>query len=132
MHGSVQLSMEAALINGMIDVDTSFMLRLLPGADGKPRTMTTTLVREVFSLMEINEKKVWICLSMGSNGMSTCYFSSIVKDINEHVAAFVQCPGAQVYWWLRRRGCITEDINRLIRHCFTLSQQQKVTKSKYL
>jgi hypothetical protein len=24
------------------------------------------------------------------------------------------------------------DINQLIRHCFTLSQQQKVTKSKYL
>ncbi len=27
---------------------------------------------------------------------------------------------------------MAEDINRLIRHCFTLSQQQKVTKSKYL
>jgi hypothetical protein len=131
-HGSVQLSMGAALNEGMIDINTSFMLRLLPGADGKPRTLTTTLVREVFSLMEINEKKVWICLSMGSNGMSTGYFFSIVKDIKEHVAAFVQCPGAQVYWWLCRRGCVAKDINRLIRHCFALSQQQKVTKSKYL
>jgi hypothetical protein len=45
---------------------------------------------------------------------------------------FVLCPAAQVYWWLRRRGCLTEDVNRLIRHCFTLSQQQRVTKSKYL
>jgi hypothetical protein len=68
----------------------------------------------------------------GSNGMSTGYFSSIVKNIKEHVAAFVLCPGAQVYWWLCRRGCVTEDINQLIRHQFTLSQQQKVTKSKYL
>jgi hypothetical protein len=82
--------------------------------------------------MEINEKMVWICLSTGSNGMSTGYFSSIVEDIKEHVAAFVLCPGAQVYWWLCRRGCVTDDINQLIRHCFTLSQQQKVTKSKYL
>jgi hypothetical protein len=105
---------------------------LLPGADGKPRTPTTTSVREVFSLMEINEKKVWICLSTGSNGMSTGYFSSVVEDIKEHVAAFVQCPGTQVCWWLRRRGCVAKDSNRLIRHCFTLSQQQKVTKSKYL
>ena len=104
----------------------------MPGADGKPRTPTTTLVREVFSLMEINIKKVWICLSTGSNGMSTGYFSSVVEDIKEHVAAFVLCPGAQVYWWLCRRGCVMKDINRLIRHCFTLSQQQKVTKSKYL
>jgi hypothetical protein len=30
------------------------------------------------------------------------------------------------------RGCIADEINCLIRHCFTLSQQQKVTKSKYL
>jgi hypothetical protein len=133
MHGSVQLSMGAGLIEGMININTSFTLRLLPGADGKPRTPTTTSVREVFSLMEINEKKVWICLSMGSNGISTGFFSSVVKDINEHVAAFVlMCPGAQVYWWLCRRGCVTEDINQLIRHCCTLSQQQKVTKSKYL
>ncbi len=107
----VQLSMGAALIDGMIDIDTPFMLRLLPGVDGKPRPPTTTSVREVFSLMEINKKKVWICLSTGSNRMSTGYFLSVVKDIKEHVAAFVLCPGVQVYWWLRKRGCVTEDVN---------------------
>jgi hypothetical protein len=57
---------------------------------------------------------------------------SVVEDIKEHVAAFILCPGAQVYWWLCHRGCVTEDVNCLIRHCFTLSQQQKVTKSKYI
>ncbi len=57
---------------------------------------------------------------------------SVVEEIKEHVAAFVLCPGAQVYWWLCRRGCIMEDVNRMIRHCFSLSQQQKVTQSKYL
>jgi hypothetical protein len=56
IHGSVQLSMGAASIEGMININTSFTLCLLPGADGKPRNPTTTLVREVFSLMEINEK----------------------------------------------------------------------------
>jgi hypothetical protein len=83
-------------------------------------------------MMEHNGKKVWICLSTVTNGMSTGYFSSIVENIKEHVAAFILCPAAQVYWWLCRRSCITEDVNCLIRHCFTLSQQQKVTKSKYL
>jgi hypothetical protein len=116
----------------MIDINTSFTLQMLPGADSKLGTLTTTSVREVFSLMEINEKKVWICLSTGSNGMSTGYISSVAKDIKQHVAAFVQCPGAQVYWGLQKMGCVTEDMNRLIRHCFTLSQQQKITKSKYL
>jgi len=131
-HGSVQLSMGAALLDGLIDVDTSFSLRLLPDADGNSREPTTTSIREIFNLMEIQGHKVWICLSTGSNGLTTGYFSSVVQTISEHVTAFAACPGAQVYWWLRRRGCLTDDINRLIRHCFTLSQQQKVTASKYL
>jgi hypothetical protein len=82
--------------------------------------------------MEIDGHKVWICISTGLNGVTTGYFSSVVQKISEHVEAFIACPGAQVYWWLCHRGCRTEDISRLIHHCFTLSQQQKVTASKYL
>ncbi len=129
-HGSVQLSMGVALLEGQIDADTTFSLRLLPDAEGKARDATVTLVREIFSLMEIKGNKVWICLSTNLNGMTAGYFSSVVQDILAHVSAFVACPGAQVYWWLRRRGCLTEDINCLISHCFSLSQQQKVTASK--
>ncbi len=131
-HGSVQLSMGAALLEGLIDANTTFTLCLLLDADGKARPPTSTSVQEIFSLMEINNKKVWICLSTGLNGMSTGYFSSVVQEISEHVAAFIACLGAQVYWWLRRQGCVTTDVNNLIRHCFSLSQQQKVTSSKYL
>jgi hypothetical protein len=69
-------------------------------------------------------QNVWICMSTGSNGTSMGYFLSVVQEKFKHVAAFIACLGAQVYWWL--------DINNLIRHCFTLSQQQKVTLSKYL
>jgi hypothetical protein len=47
--------------------------------------------------MMINEQKVWSCLSTGTNGMTTGYFSSIVPAIRDHVAAFVLCPVAQVY-----------------------------------
>jgi hypothetical protein len=124
--------MGAALLERMIDADTTFTLCLLPDADGKARSPTSTTVREIFSLMEIHDKKVWICMSTGLNGRTRGHFSSMVQEISEHVAAFIACPGAQVYWWLRRRGCITADVNNLIRHCFTLSQQQKVTTSKYL
>jgi hypothetical protein len=77
-------------------------------------------------------KRVWICLSTGTNRMSTGCFLRIIEEIKEHVAAFIPCPGVQVYWWLRCKGCITEDVNCLIQHCFTLLQQQKVTRSKHL
>ena len=51
-HGAIQLSMGAAMLDGLIDVDTEFSLRLLPDAEGKVRDSTTTLIREIFSLME--------------------------------------------------------------------------------
>jgi hypothetical protein len=37
-----------------------------------------------------------------------------------------------VYYWLKRKGCIGDDVNHLICKCFTVEQQQKVTKSKYI
>ena len=83
-------------------------------------------------MMEAKSRKVWICLAKGSSGKYTGYFSSVVEAINNHVRYFVACPGAQVYWWLRQRGCLAEDVNRMVRHCFTLDQQQKITKSKYI
>ncbi len=52
-HGATQLSMGAAMLDGLIDVDTEFSLRLLPDAEGKARDPTTTSIREIFNLMEI-------------------------------------------------------------------------------
>jgi hypothetical protein len=110
-HGLVQLSLRAASINGVIGTDSKFLLRLTPDADGKPRDPTQTSVRDVFSMMEVNGRKVWICLARGSNGGYTGYFPSVIDSINVHVTKFVICPGAQVYWLLRYRGCLTKDVN---------------------
>jgi len=131
-HGSVQLSLGAVSINKVIDADSTLSLQLTPGADGSPRIATQTSLREVVCMMEVNSRKVWICLAKGSNGKYTGYFLSVVESINDHVKNFVACPGAQVYWWLRRRGCLAEDVNQMVRHCFTLDQQQKITKLKYI
>jgi hypothetical protein len=140
-HGSIQLSMGATTIERMLDADTVFELCLLPDAKRKSRQPTKMTIKEIFSMMTLpnpNPKaghpsthKVWICLSAGTNGVATGYFSSIVPEIWDHIAAFTMCPAAQVYWWLCRMGHLMEDVNRLIRHCFTISQQQRVTKSKY-
>jgi hypothetical protein len=57
-HGSVQLSMRAVSIEGMINIDMPFNLRLLPGVDGKQRLPPKMSVKETFSMMEHNGKKV--------------------------------------------------------------------------
>jgi len=82
--------------------------------------------------MEIADKKVWLCVTCESNGIHTGYFSSVVEEIKAYVAAFIRCPAAQVHYWLKRKGCIGDDVNHLIRKCFTVKQQQKVTKLKYI
>ena len=97
-HGSVQLSLRVASINEVIDADSKFSLRLMPDADGTPREPTQTSSREVFCMMEVKGRKVWICLAKGSSRKYTGYFSSIVEAINFHVRNIVACPGAQVYW----------------------------------
>jgi hypothetical protein len=83
--------------------------------------------------MEIEGKKVWLCVNRkSSNGIHTGYFSSVVDEIKMYVAAFIRCPVAQVYYWLKRKGCLGKDVNRLICKSFTVDQQLKVTKSKYI
>ncbi len=46
-HGSVQLSIGAASIEGMIDINMTFELRLLPRAGEKQRPPTRTSVKEI-------------------------------------------------------------------------------------
>ncbi len=52
-HGSVQLSMGAATIKGMLDVDTVFELRPLPDAKGKSRQPMKMTIKEIFSMMTL-------------------------------------------------------------------------------
>ncbi len=99
-HGLVQLSLGAATISGVIDVDSKFLLRLTPDLDGTPREPTQTSLKEFVSMMKVNGRKVWICLARGTSGKYTGYFSSVMESINIHVMNCVACQGAQVYWWL--------------------------------
>jgi hypothetical protein len=64
-HGSVQLSLGAATISGLIDADSKFLLWVMPDLDGTPRESTQTSLKEVLSMMEVNGRKVWICLARG-------------------------------------------------------------------
>ena len=91
-HGSVQLSLGVTTINGVIDADSKFKLRLTPGADGSPREATKTSLREVSRMMEAKSRKVWICLAKGSNRKYTGYFSSVVEAVNDHVKVFCGLP----------------------------------------
>ncbi len=73
-HGSVQLRLKTASINRVVYVDSHFMIRLMPDVDWNPRAPTTTSLREIFRMMEVEGRKVWICMARGSKGNYTGYF----------------------------------------------------------
>ena len=90
------------------------MLRLTPDENGQPRKPTEKSLMDMLRMMEIADMKVWLCVTRESNGIHTGYFSSVVEEIKACVAAFIRCPAAQVYYWLKRKGCIGDDVNCLI------------------
>jgi hypothetical protein len=133
LHGAMQLSMGAATIPEIVTATRKFTLCLTPDKNGQPRAPTEKTLMEILQMMEIEGKKVWLGVNLKkSNGIYTGCFSSMVDEIRTHVAAFIRCPAAQVYYWLKRKGCLGKEVNCLICKCFTMDQQQKVTKSKYI
>jgi hypothetical protein len=103
-HGAMQLSMGVATIPGIVTVTRKFMLCLTPDKNRQPRVPTKKSLMDIFQLMEIVDKKVWLCVNRESSEIHTGYFSSVVEEIKAYVAAFIQCPAAQVYYWLKRKG----------------------------
>jgi hypothetical protein len=95
-HKLVQFRMGAAQIEGVVDIVTHFMLRLTPDVKNKPRAPTVASVRKVFEMMEVQKKKVWICLAKIANGGITGYFSSVVAEIKEFMQNFITCSATQV------------------------------------
>jgi hypothetical protein len=70
-HGSMQLSMGAATIPGITTATRKFTLRLTPDENGQPRAPTEKLLMDILRLMEVADKKVWLCVSLEFNGIYT-------------------------------------------------------------
>jgi hypothetical protein len=101
-HGAIQLSMGAATIPGIVTATRKFTLCLTPDENGQPRAPTEKTLMEILRLIEIEGKKVWLCVNReSSNGNHTGYFLSVVDEIKTYVAAFIRYPAAQVYYWLK-------------------------------
>jgi hypothetical protein len=125
--------MGAATIPGIVTATRKFTVCLTPDKNGQQQAPTEKTLMEILQLMEIEGKKVWLCVNReSSNRIHMGCFLIVVDEIKTYVAAFIRCPAAQVYYWLKCKGCLGKDVNHLICKCFTVDQQQKVTKSKYI
>jgi hypothetical protein len=59
----MQLSMGTATIPGIVTATRKFMLRLTPDENGQPREPTEKSLVDILRMMEIADKKVWLCVT---------------------------------------------------------------------
>ncbi len=70
-HGTMQLSMGAAKIPGIVTVTRKFTLRVTPDETGEPCEPTEKTLMDILRMMEIADKKVWPCIVRESNSIHT-------------------------------------------------------------
>ncbi len=76
----MQLSMGAVTILGIITATRKFTIHLTPDENGKPWAPMEKMLMEILRLMEIEGKKVWLCVNLEkSNGIYMGYFSCMVE-----------------------------------------------------
>ena len=131
VHGSIQLSTGHANLAGIIDLTTQHKLPRCPGADG-PRDPTSLSVLDCLMMMTVGTegKKMLICAVNTPQGV-VGYFPSSDQEIRDHIPKVADSIAPQLFFWLRKRGCTAEGINRMFKKCFSLEQLQKITRSKY-
>lgn len=130
-HRSSQLSAGEVPISGLRNADKEITLRRLPDAKNRPQPPATLTVKQIMRDMRFKGKLLWLCVLKADNGRYTGYFVSGDAMLTADVQAFLLCPGAQIYWYLLRRGYYKSDVDRLIRNTFNFEQQSLVADTKY-
>ena len=129
-HGSVQLSMGSTVISGLINADKRFTLRRID-ENGKGIPAIKKSVSDVLRYEKLWGEKVWLCVSKGTEGTYTGYFLSVIGGIRSYIPNWSLCPAAQIFWFLLRKGCVKEDVVKMIKGCFSIAEQRKCTKSRF-
>ena len=129
-HGSVQLSMGAASINGLINFTKKFVL-CRTNEDGSPATAIKKSVQNIMRYKTLNGDKVWLSAIPKACGGVTGYFSCVLPGIKKYIEHWTLCPAAQIFWFLLRKDCNKEDVKKMIQGSFSIDEQRKVTRSRY-
>ena len=138
-HTSIQLSIGAVALEGIINLDKELIFTLLPGAEDQPREPTKTTLRKVQCKMRVptgkNEKgggqKVFSYVSKDRSRIVTGYFGSLDSWVCNYVEKISSSIAAQLLYWLIQRGCSHKEVDKSLKICSSLEQLQKMTSSKY-
>jgi hypothetical protein len=77
----MQLSMGVATIPSILSWQQGKKASSHSRQNGQPQAPNKKSLMDILQLMEMGDKKAWLCVTPESNGIYTGYFSSLVEEI---------------------------------------------------
>ena len=72
-------------------------------------------------------QSVWEC----NDGSVLAYFSNVIKGIEIYVDNWMMCPAANIHWFLIKKGCDEDNVNRMLAKCFSPDEMVKIGNVSY-
>ena len=129
-QGAVQPSIRSANIDGLVHFSKKFTLRRTNEDGTKTRSIKKS-VQGVMRYATLDGDNIWLAAISRYGGGVTGYFSCVLLEIKPYSEQWTQCPSEQIYWFLLWKGCDIDDVRTMIKDCFSIYEQMKMSKSRW-
>ena len=65
------------------------------------------------------------------DGTALVFFSNVIHDIQTYVNNWMTCPAPNIHWFLIKKGCDGEDVDNMLKKCFSPEELVKIGKVSY-
>ncbi len=129
-HGSAELSRGYLAINGLHNVDATWTLRRVD-SDGNELPPIKRTVIDLIKYIKVENIKVFMTVLPSESGVYYATYSSVFDPHKLYAKDFASGPAAFLYWWCLHHGINIDDLQLMLKGTFSLSEQQKVSRSRY-
>jgi hypothetical protein len=130
-HMAAQFSYAKSYVPGLLQARVDFKVQCLPDALGNIATHTVS-IRSILQDVEFAGKKVFQCvLRSDGNRRYQVYYKAKCPLTLAFVRQYMQCPAAQIYYYLLKRGVKRTEADRVVRKSFAHTQVAQVHPAKY-
>ena len=123
-HGSMQLSLGHTLIPGLRNVEKVHHLKQIK--KNGSTIMIKKSISGILHYMKWEEDKVFQSVWTMEDGTAMDFFSNVIKEIETYVMNWTTCPAANIYWFLIKKGCDDEDVQKMLGECFSPDELVKI------
>ena len=79
----------------------------------------------------VNEERVFQGDWEKEDGTALTFFSNVIPDIQKYVDNWMTCPASNIHWFLIKKECVEEDVENMLKKCFSPEELIKIGKVSY-